>query len=316
MPAAPLPSDEQDEEVDDTDIVIPESKPAPTPSPKPTAQHSAVVLSLANEYGFTDAEIAELDPAALERVVLATHRRENARARSKAPAVAPPAPAPEPEPELDWGEVEEIDDAGVKKKRKVSADDYDPGLAKIIKDLAKENRALKKAVEEDRTTRTRQAVFEKIDDAIAALDDEETYGAGGGSDLDNESDEFVRRIALINASRVDWSKNPSASAVKSAFKKAHAVLRGKKAAADAEERPNPYAAATNGHIKPTKKGPTPEEWAEAGLARPTARASKPAPKSEDAAKAATRAALIERGLPVDDPALSREQREILDSLPN
>ena len=175
-----------------------------------------------------------------------------------------------------------------------------PGLLKALKAVATElndNREVRKLVgalkhrEINREATTRAGMIDAAFDHLGK-DYEKYFGAGTGAEMKNDSSEMQRRMAIIKAASIDWSKG--AAHVKQQIKKAAELVY--------PPAPEPYtevpSVPTNGH------GPTEEQkrWTEAQLQRPSNRES-PQPKGRKAAIAATQAKMRELNIGGGDEEL-------------
>lgn len=258
----------------------------PTPEP-PKPVHPQWALDAARELGYSELEIQSATPeqltAELHRAQRALLRRQQEAARfdaTRQDVERRPQPAPQSAPEEDEFDLAEAD--------------YDPKVYKLLKTLHAENKALKKHVSglsEREEKRTTGALFEKFDEAFAALPDDllPLFGDGGGSDLDPKSDEMLRRRAVLAATGL--TPDQAATMGQTAFNRAvHAVVKKMFAqarpaqtqpAAPADPYGNPLGGGAGERQPPGRQTPpkdpvtgrfvSPEEWNASALARPTQR---------------------------------------------
>ena len=295
--------------------------PQPEPAVKPTSKHSPRALRLAAELGFSQAEVEAATPEELndaiyhQTIVVNRLQRQNfdtqqrMAAQDRPAAPQPPAKPPtDPEDEL----ISQFTD-----------EKYQPEivqLAKLTTGMMKELRATKdqlKGSQEREQQRESLSRAEMMDAGFDALGDsyKAVVGDGSGLDMDQQGPEFKRRIAILQATGLDFSKPLTAKKLATAIKAAAELLYGSVMKPAASPTPasapaagsDPYAAAVGaGPVKPVPpKNPqngrfvSPEEYGEAALARPTHRkGSKEAAGVERATKGVTEL-LKERGL-LDD----------------
>jgi hypothetical protein len=303
-PAAPAPEDPYD--LGDTGIeafvkpaegkLDPSSKGVgANPSPSPADErprnpdgtfartaplHPQYLKDQALEFGFSEDDLAEMPTEALHRTVLQmaknrlAFRSQQDAARTvqgDGPKPEPP-PAPEPAP----------DDLGLDENL------YDPGLIGILKKQAKELAELRKVkgvvdnLSERETKRETSRAADLLDGHFEALGPEfkRIFGDGPAGEL-TDADAMKRRIAVLNEAGINLSNVTTKSLAK--IKAAAELLY--KAPAEAKA-PEPYADAgkASGANGATPRV-SPEDWAKAGLAKPTQRAGAAEPKGEELAKA-------------------------------
>lgn len=235
-------------------------------------EHNPHVTQLALEQGMSEAEVRRTDPDQLaERLYWTIHQQQLAaqadRREQRLTSVADRLPTePEPEPAIDWGVTSEGEP--------VRESDLLPGLVKVFKDQQRQIQELQRQLEGDRRERQARDHFTRLDRAFSQH--ATLLGDGPGAEMDRQSPEFQRRLAVIGVlgqlklpgtleqqvQRVVTSLFPTA--VPSA---PSSVARGPSAAL-AEET----AALAR-------------EWQEAGLARPTGRNPGEPPKGPRAAEA-------------------------------
>lgn len=281
------------------------SPPTPTPAPEPKKyQHATPVAEAALRCGWTKAELDATPPEQLAadvfRLTQELHRqqledaREAALARTQFDRPAPPQqqPTPAPEPKDPW--EEEIDrdlaeyDDGIKSKFKKAARVRDDELKALREKVA--------ALEEREVKRTQQSTFEVLDDAFATLGESAAAVFGGltRAELVAEATEahrgyLVRRGAVVQAAGLTNADAPAV--VRRKIAAAARLLYGDAAfgARPPAESPADYASPSGqpaprpappkdpgtGRFLPRGGAPAPteEEWAAAGAAVPTQRAT-------------------------------------------
>jgi len=225
-------------------------------APPPSPPHPARLVQQAREAGLSDEDIAgAATPAELRlaiRDAALTHLlRLQANPVAQAPAPPSQAPAP-PSPEAaepDWGE-------GADPK------DYDGGLVHALRALKRDHARLQHQVQQLLAFHQQQAeqtLAERADAFFARHP--EVFGKGKGAEItDRNSVEWKRRVLVYREGlQGDPSEPPEAR-----WEKARQLL-----VVGAPPPPAPAA-------KPSANGgPTPEQWAQAGLAVPTHREPPP-----------------------------------------
>ncbi|HET7040471.1 MAG TPA: hypothetical protein VFI13_00565, partial [Gemmatimonadales bacterium] len=212
---------------DEDDIVDPGAgRQTPPPSAngqpkKPASKHDPLVVDMARQYGLTDDEMEAIHPTLLKERVMGAFRRDHQVARelggrqAGSPAAggggaasSPPPPPPAPEPEVDWGEVEIEDAAGAKVKRKMTDEDFAPGLVRIIKEQQKAIRSLQGEIQSDRQQRSWSQIYSMYDKALEGLGawGKEMFGEGPGHEIDPTGAEMKRRTTLFGQLGLDFSK--------------------------------------------------------------------------------------------------------------
>lgn len=245
------------------------SPAAVEPAPA-AAKHPAYLTQQAEELGFSAEEVEEMSTGLLTRQIYRAQRDRHAaqmadmRARTLSEAaVRQPEPRPVQPIEEDVLPATEFDERLVSHLRKTEAR------------LKAQEEELARLRQQDQA-KTVTTNTELIDEAFEALGDEYAalVGKGAVAELNPQSPEIARRIAILNAAGINLQNVTRAS--KARIKAAADKLfpRPKK---DAGED-SPYQAATG---KPAKaNGVSPEEWAEASLARPTQRKAAELPKGD------------------------------------
>lgn len=255
--------------------------PSGRQTPQPAkATHNPRSVRLAEEFGISREEMADMEPAVLDEVVYrmslqrARNNREAARDQDLERSTRPQAPtAPEPEPEadeIDWGEVEEED--GTRRKR--TEKDIDPGLANVVKNQQKALRELRQEIGEFKKAdiqRRTQNFHDLLDKCFEALgsDYEPLLGKGDRTQIDEASKK--RRMAVLASAGLDTSKD-NATTISKKIEEAAKLLFPSTPKTDSsyEDALKP----ANGARRISK-----EQWDEATLAKPTYREPKE-PKGE------------------------------------
>ena len=250
------------------------------------SQHSRHTVQQALDLGWSDEEIAATAPEALaDQVYKATRAalrvsREQTRedslmqATERRSSVVPRAPVqavPEAEEEVNLGIDEKL---------------FDPDLMGALKKLEKERRAELKALRaEVAELRTAEAFRQdmsnnaRIDRVFAKH--EKILGKGRGDDFDHSSPEFQRRLSVLALVDRDKSKAPIAAKID----KAVSILFGTQA-------PSTEV--------PQRRGPSPEQWANSVVERPTQRSGAAEPKGEEKAMRTAAALLQEMNAGLDE----------------
>jgi hypothetical protein len=262
--------------------VTPEPTSAETPetpaTPKPS--HPATLIEAAKSFGMTDDEIG--DPSTNPRLhdqvwrlhsvrEAARERAESFRANSDGPAKRADAAPPAPEPEENFGLPEE-ELVGIHKP-----------LLTVMQKLAKENKELKKAIEEQGGTLKKvqfdartEAVIEALDEAFEKIGDP-YYGEGSGTQMQSTSEELQNRQALFDAAGIDILHDNKKTIV------AKIIAKNRRFRGDKTPTPPKQELGIYGQPKVPSNGTTPkpsngtppvkryteEEWLAAGLAKPT-----------------------------------------------
>ncbi len=193
----------------------PDSPPASSDSPprnpdgtfakRDKPKHSARVVRLAHEFGFSDATIDNLAPEALEDAVYdLVKERLQAKADGSKESIlagdrAQPAPAKVQEAveqeTIDWGK----DDEG----KPLSEDDHAPVVRSLAKDNAELKRQLKSLsarlaeLEGREVARHNESLARRADRVFQKNAD--LFGAGSVHELDRSSAEYDRRMAVLQA---------------------------------------------------------------------------------------------------------------------
>lgn len=247
--------------------------PAGAPAP---GQHPQRLIRLANELGMDEAEIAAMpDTATLEQVVhhlnLKSLREAKANNRDRmttpnptladrptppSPAVSPAAADDDPLADYDWGEMD-----GENGKIKVTLDQFNPGLVKLLRDQAKELKTLRAQVgfltahEGIRQDETRNQMIDRVFDSSGL----ERLGKGRGRDMKQLDPAFQRRLAVLAVAE----KIPGED-IEARVKEAIQILYGEPVAASPSE-PEPGPTLTENQRR----------WQAAQVARPTQRKEAP-----------------------------------------
>lgn len=266
--------------------------PPSAPAPPAIDTYRERLLAEAQDIGYDPSELEGVNTPSLANI-LRKHYQQHAAANARyeqllasdrqrqpyqdVPATPTPAPA---------------DDIQLEEDR------WEPELARAIKLLNDDRKALKEELThlksqlgEVNQRSVQQAVrsnADMVDAAFESLGDgyERIIGKGAGRDMGREQEaEFKRRVAILNEAGIDVARQlPSMGQLKTKIKQAATLLFPQATAAASD----PYAAAQRGQtpVPPQANGkPTPDEWASAGLARPTDRTVLEQPGREAAIRA-------------------------------
>lgn len=173
-----------------------ENSPEPEQEEKPEVKTPAIsgyLKDKALELGMTEEELKEFEasPKALE---VALKRLEGAS--KKGQAEAPKTPAPVEEAKKQIAKILEGIDLS-------QYDEKDPSvqaLTRLASKLEQIEEGLKKRDEEEHKTReamARERYFQEFDAMVAASPHTDVLGKGTGNELDQKSEEFDRRIKLL-----------------------------------------------------------------------------------------------------------------------
>lgn len=277
----PFSEDDAEETTLESEIPTPKAKEEEKPK---TFTHSPRQLNLARHYGIEDAELmptekllGEINAAQLEERALLLEEQRKA-------LVAPP-PKDKDDDGIDWGEIDTPDpETGVNVRRKAVEQDFSPGLVKVMKDQQKVIKELL-GKHDDLTkreqARVQQAQIEMIDAAFEEMN--ESYGkflgTTGVAEMDSSDPKQAamvkRRLAVINMSGVDFSKD-SAKSVRKKLRSAAEELYGEPAPTVAAEEEDEILTLP---VKKTAKVDALEQrkkdWAEGGVKKPTHRNVEP-----------------------------------------
>lgn len=328
----PKPEDQYDFESDFDPEVDAEPAPDVKPASKPTAEptgldlsqdaakrgtdapkHTAQSVSFAKDFGFTNAEIAELSPKELDTAIRAAHKamlRMSQDFRRNEPREPAPAPAPsetkaEPEAEKDplddLGEFDEKLVGAIKKSRERDRAEIDKLRKELDGSKANQEAAARESVYD-----AVDAEFAKMPKAVKAL-----IGEGGRKAIANGSFEHSNRVAILKAAEADTSDVPfeqkmhkAAGAIATKLRAALGVkddepetdLGDEYEAAPAKPAP---AKGADGRFAKLPKEDREAAWKEAPVAKPTSRES-PLPKGEKKAMATARQFMLSRGMLNED----------------
>lgn len=323
----PKPEDQYDFESDfDPEVDAEDAPPAKVakPAAKPTQdapdagkggtdapKHTYLSVSLAKDFGFTDAEIAELSPKELDTAVRAAHKamlRTSQDFRRNEPREPAPAPAPsetkvEPEAEKDplddLGEFDEKLVGAIKKSRERDRAEIDKLRKELDGSKANQEAAARESVYD-----AVDAEFAKMPKAVKAL-----IGEGGRRAIANGSFEHSNRVAILKAAEADASDVPfeqkmhkAAGAIATKLRAALGVTEDEPDLGDEYEAAPAKAAPAKGADGRFAKLPKEEReaaWKEAPVAKPTSRES-PLPKGEKKAMATARQFMLSRGMLNED----------------
>lgn len=270
-------------------------EPPVTPEPVPAKPpHSKYVLRLAQDMGYTQAEIEEASPEALEEAVVLEHRRlqEERRSLVAAPVradspAAPGSPAPNATPGAAQPGAANPPEPDLLGLSQSDLDELHPTIVAAFKKLGAEIQTLKgqlSGMGQREQAREREGFQRRCDRAFAAH--EAVLGKGAFDELDPQGAELRRRRAVLDDVARDTSRIPFEKKIERAVQ----ALFG----AAAPESPPvagaiPFAQPAAGVLPRDAAGKitgpryTPEEWAAAATAQPTHRASPAKPPGKDRA---------------------------------
>ncbi len=267
----------------------PETPATPPPATPAIDTYRERLLAEAQDIGYDPSELEGINTSALANV-LKKHYQQHAMANARyEQMLAAERPRQQTYQDLPANPAPPVDDINLEEDR------WEPELAKAIKLLNSDRKALKEEVAalknqlgEVNQRTVQQAVrtnADMVDAAFEALGDgyERIIGKGAGRDMGREQEaEFKRRVAILNEAGIDVARQlPSMGQLRTKIKQAANLLFPQAAAAASD----PYAAAQRGAV-PTPNGkPTVDEWAAAGLARPTDRTVLEQPGREAAIRA-------------------------------
>ena len=156
-------------ERDDADL---ELEPQPARPAAPAPKHDAELLTLAREYGISEAEAGEYSPAQLVKQISRLQARDAAVMADRAARPASPPPPP-PADEIDWGEGEVYDEeTGRMVKKKFTEEDIHPAVRQLIKSHAKQLREVMgdaKAAREELASQQAASLGDAINDGFDSL---------------------------------------------------------------------------------------------------------------------------------------------------
>lgn len=255
--------------------VAPPEPPAPEMPPY-------YLVEAARDFGYDDAEIQSMHKAGVLHKTMFMSQRRMEAVRQQASRqmlhqdgqVRNPEPEPPAQDELDF---------------EVNEEELHPTIAKglsALRNRAKAEREENKALRAEVTalrTRDEQRELNRAaalyDAAFTALGDEfaPIIGKGAGRDMNSDSAEYKRRIAILTEARAD-PRQLTPAQVKAKVKAAADLLYPRPKAGKAKE--DAYAEVA----EPRTNGRAPristEEWNDAALARPTQRRVDDEPPSE------------------------------------
>lgn len=276
---------------------------------KDAPQHNPMTLHFAKEFGFSEAEIADLSPKELDAAVRAAHRtllktsadfrRNEIKGNGGDKPPAPPSetrvePAPAPKPEED--EYDEFKEdlhprviEAIKKGREKDK--------KVIEDLQKKVDAAEGA----RAQSTREQIFDAVDAEFAKMPAavKALIGEGTRREIEDGSLQHTIRKHILKAAEQD--QTPGLDFAQKMHKAARALAPGAAAEAEPEEAPEPTPKPTppkdtaTGKFSKLPQKEREEAWSKAGAAKPTNRES-PLPKGERLAMQTARKIMVERGM--------------------
>jgi hypothetical protein len=263
------------------------TEPAPvTIPPAPVSKHPAYLVQQAQEYGFDESEINDTPTHVLGKMVH-NMMRQQMQARSDAAREAlqvhgqvrnpaPEPPPPEEEFDIDFGTDPESG-------RKLTAQDFHPGLIAAFKHQAKQNREAQQKLQAELAKRDQRDEQRELNRAASIYDAafaglgpeyENIFGKGPGREMGaDQQGAYKRRIAVLTEAQADPRQHTVAQ-VKAKIKAAADLLFPPVKAAPYAE----VAKGKNGTAPPQRI--TPEQWEEGALARPTARTAEEEPPGE------------------------------------
>lgn len=271
-PAAPAPA-----AAPAAEAAAPEA-PAATPPPaaRPAAakhEHNETVARMAADLGVPQAEIDQTPPDQLGRLVYHLNRQAQlSRGTQLTPPpgqLSPPTQLPRdpgtgrflPKGAEPPAAVAPEDDLGLPEG------EYDPALVKVLKEQRAEIRRLKgleqriEHLSRREQKREVETVADRFDKKFA--EHEAVFGRGRGRELDGNSAEYQRRIAVL--AQID--RDPRPGSFEQKFDRACQLLFGTLAPAPA---PAPAAAPAADELRRRQ-----EQYDRGGLARPTHRGQEP-----------------------------------------
>ncbi len=265
---ATLPDSGFDEELD----ALPPSRaaavsaaavpPVPDATPEPP-KHSARSIRLAKEFGLSQQQIDAATPAELEEELYARNMEVLGALRARmseprTPPQTPAAPAPDDEFDLKMTAEEEAE--------------WDPKHLKVLKkslEAAKRVKQLETQLNEQKQEelgRQASARIEAYDTAFATRED--VFGKGAVTEVDPQSTEYQRRVAIGRMVESDTSHLSLAKKIDKAIK----VMYGDTAPATKK------AAEVDAKVEANKN-----RFKNGTVAKPTHRASRDLPKGEERA---------------------------------
>ena len=334
-PAAQNPTETQVADFDigalDTPDLISEPEPTPAPRPQPAPKHSAMSLRLAREYGLDPTKYSpedlDAEVSSISAWLTREYRQRQVEERAPQPRSAQPQPGNVATPAPD--------DLGL------NPANYEPELLDVFNRQQAHIKALEaklaglETAHQQRELRTQDDVLDAAFESLGA-DYERFFGKGAGEELKG-SPEMTRRVAIVQAARIDWSKDsPKAVArkVRAAADALYAPALQPPAAGNVATPPSVYGAPPapqgagtlpSAHPQPGNVA-TPtrprrpdgtfmsdgeiealavrQRWNDSALARPTARAGSQEPPGVERAKRAVgeqiRQMSAEGNAPADD----------------
>lgn len=274
---------------------------------KDAPQHTPLSVSFAKDFGFTDAEIAELNPKELDTAVRLAHKqmlRTSQEFRRNEPAAPAPSetkvePEAEKDPLDDLGEFDEKLVGAIKKSRERDRAEID-NLRKELDD----SKANQEAAARESVYDAVDAEFAKMPKAVKAL-----IGEGGRKAIANGSFEHSNRVSILKAAEADTSDVPfeqkmhkAAGAIATKLRAALGVTEDEPDLGDEYEaapaKPAP-AKGADGRFAKLPKEDREAAWKEAPVAKPTSRES-PLPKGDKKAMATVRQFMLSSGMLNED----------------
>lgn len=280
--------------------------PKPKVEPAPKFPHPRGLVRSALSLGASQADIDATETDALydwvetERERISLERERNAAARAARDDIdralrpeAKPAPV---EQELDWG----TDFDG----KPLDADTYlAPGIKKLLKDQAKRIAELEKGTGETKAqlqSRRNQEIYDTFDTFFGQFP--KVYGKGDGADMKAGDKNLERRLAIISAAGVDFSKDTPQAVVRK-LKAKHEIVY--EAEPEEEDQPepdtvaDPIAAYGGKALKNGTPRITEDQYKRSKIAKPTPR-EREEPRSKKKAVQAVARQMRENGFTEDD----------------
>lgn len=286
------------------------AKPAGVVAPSPAAtgteapKHNPMTLHFAKEFGFDDAEIAELTPKELDTAVRLAHktmlktsqefRRNEDRTKppEPAPVVAPPPPKPEEDDLAEFGD--EVAPRVLEAIRKGRTADK-----KRIEEL----QAKVDAVEGERQAAHRERLFDAVDAEFAKMPAalKKLIGEGGRADIADQPLAHAVRKHILAMAEADRTEGETFAQKMHKAAKALVPAGAEEELPIADEIPEPAPAkpapakTPDGRFASKPVAEREAEWKQAGAAKPTQREA-PLPKGERRAMATAKKIMLAAGM--------------------
>jgi hypothetical protein len=281
---------------------VPPPPPAPAP-PKHTHTHSRVMTRLARRAGFTDEELAETSPDDLKDALLVAQDEAratgaaNAAGRASAGGNASTPQPTGPQPPREAEPAPEAFDVGLDEA------DYGAPLVGALKKMADHFQAKLAALEKGlsglgqiESRRQMQTAAEQIDAGFGDLGDTFHPLLGKGQRGEVGEAEMERRIAVVNSVQRRPGKGPLRQQIAERAREMFGlgadkvpIVPGGNASTQPARQTPPRDPETGQFVTGdggAGAGLTEEQWAGAGLARPTQRVAPQEPKGDRRAEKA------------------------------